>query len=202
LIVDRYLDEFYATAEETAIAPTETRDWPSLTLQLGPSLVQMPSGLSASVSPGVLLALDLRLSSLLMSLGGEANLPGTGAVVPGMAGTYHVQPADAWLAAGFAPHLGPGRLALQASFGLALLWVRIETSLHQEAPANRADPYFGLVGAYSLDLPAHFSLGLRFEERFVPSPSVFAVEGVPGSTSVTARRFTADLALLAGYTFF
>jgi hypothetical protein len=202
LIVDRYLDEFYATGGEAQLASTTAGDGPSLRLQLGPSLVQMPTGLSPSISPGLILELDLRLGLFLASLGGEANLPGNGAVGAGTDASYHVQPAAAWIAAGVAPALGPGRLVLQASFGLDLLWVRIESSLHQEAPANEADPYVGLAAAYLLDLPAHFSLGLRFEERFVPAPSVFAVEGLSGSASVTARRFTADLALLAGYSFF
>jgi hypothetical protein len=200
LIVDRYLDEFYAVGAETQLASTSAGEAPSLRLQLGSSLVQMPTGLSPSISPGLMLEVDVRLGLILLSLGGEANLPGNSAAIPGE-GTYHLQPAAAWIAAGVAPKLGPGRFMFQASFGLDLMWVRIETSLHQETPANEADPYVGLVAAYCIDLPSHFSAGLRFEERFVPAPSVFAVEGVQGST-VTARRFTADLALLAGYTFF
>jgi hypothetical protein len=201
LIVDRYLDEFYATGAEAQAASTSAGEGPRLSLQLGPSLVQMPTGLSLSISPGLILELDLRLGLAWFSLGGEANLPSNGIVAQGLDGSYHVQPAAAWIAAGIALPLGPGRLVLQASLGLDLLWVGIQSSLHQETPSNRADPYAGLVGAYLLDLPSHFSAGLRFEERFVPSPSVFAVEGVANSTSVTARRFTADLALLAGYTF-
>jgi hypothetical protein len=173
-----------------------------VTLELGPSVTQMPLGLSPSPSPGLILALDLRLGWILLSLGGEANLPGNKAIEPASEGSYHAQPAAAWLAAGFDPRLGPGRLILQASLGLSLLWVRIHSSLNQQTPGNAADLYLGGAAGYLLDLPAHFMLGLRFEERVVPSPSSFGVEGVTGSTAVTVRQFTADLALLAGYNFF
>jgi hypothetical protein len=202
LIIDRYLDEFYEGETEASSASSGAGTRASLALELGPSLVQMPSGLSPNPSPGLILQLNLRLGLILLSLGGEANLAGGENIGSGSEGSYRVQPAATWVAAGIAPRLGPGRLELQASFGLGLLWVQIQTSLHQPEPGNAVNPYAGLVAAYFIDLPSHFSLGLQFEERFIPAPSEFAVEGVSGTASVVARHFTADLALLLGYTFF
>jgi hypothetical protein len=202
LIIDRYLDELYANDVETPIAPAARSLAPNLQLRLGLSFLQMPSGLSPSISPGAILELNLGLGLVLLSLGGEANLSGTKPVTSQGDGSYRAQPAATWLAAGISPRLGPGRLGLQGSFGLSLLWVQTDASLHQETRGHAVDPYVGLLASYFIDLPSHFSLGLRAEERFVPSPTVFITEGVPGSASVAVRQFTADLALLAGYTFF
>jgi hypothetical protein len=202
LIVDRYLDEVYSTGGEDLVAPVADRFRPSLALELGPSLTQMPLGLSPNPSPGLILVLDLQLGWLLFSTGGEVDLPGNKPIAAAAEGSYHAQPAVVWFAAGVDPRLGPGRLVFQASVGLSLLWVQLHSSLHQEQSKNATNLYVGGVAAYLLDLPAHFTLGLRFEERVVLDPSTFVVEGIPGATSVTVRQFTADLALLAGYRFF
>jgi hypothetical protein len=202
LMIDRYLAQFYGSGEEARIGEMSPGLLPSLAVELGLSLVQAVSGVSPNPSPGLVLALDLRLGLLLLALGVEVNLRGSEAIGGGVQGTYRVQPAATWLGAGVAPRLGPGRLEALATLGLSLLWVDVEASLHQEHAGRALDPYVGLAAAYALDLPAHFSVSLRFEERFVPSPSSFAIEGLPGAAAISMRRFTADLGLLAGYTFF
>jgi hypothetical protein len=199
LMIDRYADELHADAGQPQIedlgAATKRRFW----LFFGPSLVQAPAGLSF----GLTLEVDWRLSLLLLSLGGEANLAQEEAVAS-FDGAFRLTPAATWLAAGVAPRLGPGRIVAQASFGLSLLWVDIQSfstpPLPHQRNGNAVDPYVGLRVAYVLDLPLRFSLALRFEERFVPAPTSFFVEGYPGSVSV--RSLSGDLALLAGYSFF
>jgi hypothetical protein len=202
LMIDRYLDELHASGEEARIEELRSASAPHLTLALGPSVVQAPFGLSV----GLILEVDLRLGLLLLSLGGEANLSQSRTVTQTVQArtvqfTYDAQPAASWLAAGIAPRLGPGRFVAQASFGLSLLFVTAQSqALFQKRQGNAVDPYFGLRVAYAVDLPAQFSLALRYEERWVPSPTSFSVEGF--AAAFPARRFSGDLALMAGYTFF
>jgi hypothetical protein len=199
LMIDRYLDELHADAEEAHIEHLVRGPGPRLQLLFGPSVAQAPAGLS----PGLTLELDLRSRLFLLSLGGEASLSQKKAIAS-FDGAYDLTPAAAWLAAGVAPRLGPGRVLVQASFGLTLLWVGIQSSLSPPLPhqhgGNAVDPFLGLRAGYAFDLPARFSLVLRYEERFVPAPTTFSVDGYPGSVSV--RSFSGDLALMAGYAFF
>ncbi len=197
LMIDRYLDELHANAEEARVADLVRGAGPQLSLLLGPSLVQAPAGLDF----GLTVELDFRVGLLLLSLGGEGNLAQTKSITA--FGSYDLTPAATWLAAGVAPRLGPGRLLLQGSFGLSLLWVSVQSDLSHlphEHDGNAVDPFVGLRVGYVLDLPARFSLALRYEERFVPAPTTFSVEGYAGSVSV--RSFSGDVALMAGYAFF
>jgi hypothetical protein len=198
LMIDRYLDELHASGAEASIESLAPGPGPAFGVQLGPSVVQAPFGLSA----GVVLQLDLRVGLLLLSLGGEANLSQSKAIGPSVPdATYDVNPAATWLAAGVAPRLGPGRLFGQLSLGLSILWASARSpSLFQTKQGLTVDPYLGLCAGYVLDLPAHFGLALRYEERWVPAPTAFAVEGVPRTVSV--RALSGDLAFLVGYTFF
>jgi hypothetical protein len=198
LMIDRYLDELHATGADASIESLAPGPGPAFGVQLGPSVVQAPFGLSA----GLILELDLRVGLFLLSLGGEANLSQSKAIGSALPdATYDVTPAATWLAAGVAPRLGPGRLFGQLSLGLSILWARARSpSLFQTKQGLTVDPYVGLCAGYVLDLPAHFGLALRYEERWVPAPTAFAVEGLPGTVSV--RALSGDLALLVGYTFF
>jgi hypothetical protein len=197
-MIDRYLDELPATGGEAAIASLATGPGPGLRVGLGPSVVQGPFGLSA----GLMLQADLRLGLLLLSLGGELNLSQSKPIGPEVPdGTYTAHPGASWLAAGIAPRLGSGHLFVQASFGLSFLWIRAQApSLFQEQQGQSADPYLGLCGGYLIDLTSQFGMAVRYEERWIPSPSVFAVENAASTVSV--RRFLGDLALLASYAFF
>jgi hypothetical protein len=200
LMIDRYLDELNQNPEETPIEglTTSTPTSHAFTVALGPSVVQAPAGLS----PGLVLEVDLRLGLFSLALGGELNLPQHEAATE-VTGTYDVSPAAIWLAAGVTPQLGPGRLVAQASLGLSLLWVSIGQTTpptYEQQQGSAADPFVGLRLGYVLDLSARFSLGLRYEERWVPSPTTFSVFGYSGSVSV--RAFSGDLALLVGYTLF
>ena len=198
LMIDRYLDELNESTEEAHIEGLAAAPKARGILSLGPSVVQTPAGLS----PGLMLEFDLRLGLLLLSLGGEVNLRRSEAETT-VTGTYEMLPAATWISAGVAPKLGPGRLAAQASLGLSLLWVTIGPTTpptYQKQQANTADPYLGLRLGYVLDLPANFNIALRYEERWVPAPTTFSVEGYPGSVSV--RAFSGDLALMVGYTIF
>jgi hypothetical protein len=198
LMIDRYLDELHANAEEARVADLVRAAGPQLSLLLGPSLVQAPAGLDF----GLTVEVDFRVGLLLLSLGGEGNLAQTKSITA--FGGYHLTPAATWLAAGVAPRLGPGRLLFQGSFGLSLLWVSVQSDLSHvphEHNGNAVDPFVGLRVGYVLDLPARFSLALRYEERFVPAPTTFSVEGYPGY-SVSVRSFSGDVALMVGYAFF
>jgi hypothetical protein len=199
LMIDRYLDEIRAGGAEAGIEELSPPPPRRFSLLLGPSLVQAPAGLAF----GLTLETDLRFSLLLLTLGGEVNLRQSKAVAS-FEGGYEMTPAAAWLAAGVAPRLGPGRILAQASFGLSLLRVDISSSLTPPLPhqtnGNAVDPYLGLRLGYVLDLPARFSMALRFEERWVPAPTTFFVEDYKGTVSI--RSFSADLALMAGYSFF
>jgi hypothetical protein len=202
LMIDRYLDDLNENAEEARIEGLSSSSGVegAFTVSLGPSVVQGPAGLSA----GLVLEIGQRLGLLLLSLGGELNLSQQKKVTAaGVIGSYDLLPAAAWLAAGIAPRLGPGRLVAQASLGLSLLWVTIGQTTpptFQQQRASGVDPFAGLRLGYALDLSAKFSLALRYEERWVPSPTSFFVEGYPGSVSV--RTFSGDLALLVGYALF
>jgi hypothetical protein len=201
LMIDRYLDELNESTEEARIGGLTGAPKARGILSLGPSVVQTPAGLSA----GLTLEFDLRLGLLLLSVGGEVNLPRNEAATTTVTGTYKLQPAATWIAAGVGPRLGPGRLAAQASLGLSLLWVTIGPTTpptYQQQQANTADPFLGFRLGYVLDLPANFNVSLRYEERWVPAPTTFSVEGYPGSGSVSVRAFSGDLALLVGYTIF
>jgi hypothetical protein len=199
LMIDRYLDELNERAEEVRIEELSHWSRPDLALivSLGASVVQAPVGWS----PGLDLGLDLRLGLALLSLGGEVNLAQSDSAAT-VGGTYHLQPAAAWLAAGVVPRLGPGRLLVQGSLGLALVWATIDSpgAPFQRQQGHAVDLFVGLRVGYVLDLPARFSLALRYEERWVSHPTSFSVEGFPGSVSV--RRFAGDLALMAGYSLF
>jgi hypothetical protein len=196
LMIDRYLGELYAGEEEGGLSSSGRGT--TFVVGLGPSLAQAPFGWA----PGLMLQVSLGVDILWLSLGGEANLAQTkpiGAQAPDA--DYRILPAASWLGAGVAPHLGPGRVIVQATFGLSLLWAKTTGSgLFQTQQGFSADPYVGLCGGYALDLPLHLSLTLRYEERWVPAPSPFKVEGIP--TSVSPRSFSGDLALLLGYAFF
>jgi hypothetical protein len=198
LMIDRYLGELYAEPEVSQPASSTSPNGKTLVVRLGPSLVQAPF----AWAPGLMLEASLGIGILWLSLGGEANLAqseAVGAEAPGV--DYRVHPAAAWLGAGVAPVLGPGRLFAQVTFGLSMLWAKTTGSgLFQTGQGFTADPYLGLCGGYALDLPLHLSLTLRYEERWVPAPSPFSVEGAPGS--VSPRQFSGDLALLLGYAFF
>jgi hypothetical protein len=201
LMIDRYLDDLNENAEEARIDGLSSSSGPTsaFTVSLGPSVVQAPAGLSA----GLVLEVDQRFGLLLLSLGGELNLSQQKAA-SAVSGLYELQPAAAWLAVGVAPRLGPGRLVAQGSLGLSLLWVTIGQTTpptYQKQQASGADLFAGLRLGYVLDLPARFSLALRYEERWVPSPTPFSVEGYPGD-SVSVRTFSGDLALLVGYALF
>jgi hypothetical protein len=199
LMIDRYLDELNEHPEDAPIEGLSTsRATTAFTVSLGASVVQAPAGLT----PGLVLEVDLRLGLLALALGGELSLPQHEAATA-VTGTYDLSPAAAWLSAGVAPRLGPGRLLAQASLGLSLLWVTIGPTTpptYQQQQANAADPFVGLRLGYVLDLPARFSLAVRYEERWVPAPTTFSVEGYPGSVAV--RAFSGDLAVLAGYALF
>jgi hypothetical protein len=198
LMIDRYLDELNESTEEARIEGLVAAPKARGILSLGPSVAQTPAGWSA----GLTLEFDLRLGLLLLSLGGEVNLPLNEAAAA-VNGTYNLQPAATWISVGVAPRLGPGRFAAQASLGLSLLWVTIGDTnppTFQQQQANTADPYLGLRLGYVLDLPANFNVALRYEERWVPAPTTFSVEAYPGSVSV--RAFSGDLTLMVGYTIF
>jgi len=200
LMIDRYLDELNEGEEvriEELGGPSPAKRDTALDVLIGASVVQAPAGLS----PGVDLAFAFRLGLFEMSLGGEINLAQNEAAT-GVSGSYHLQPAAVWLGAGVAPRVGPGRLVAQTSFGLSLLWVNIESAdaLFQKQQGHAVDPFAGLSVGYVLDLSTHFSLALRYEERWVPAPTSFSIEGFPGSVSV--REFAGDLALMAGYRLF
>jgi hypothetical protein len=198
LMIDRYLGELYAGEEESSSPGRGT----TLVVALGPSLAQAPF----AWAPGLMLQTSLGVNVFWFSLGGEANLAQTkpiGSQAPDA--EYRIVPAAAWLGAGVAPQLGPGRVFVQATFGLSLLWAKTTGSgLFQTQQGFSADPYVGLCGGYALDLPLHLSLTLRYEERWVPAPSPFQIEPAPGTTSssVSVRQFSGDLALLLGYAFF
>jgi hypothetical protein len=199
LMIDRYLDELNERAEEVRIEELGHPSRPDLALgvSLGASVVQAP----VALSPGLDLELDFRLGLALLSLGGEVNLAQSDSAAT-VSATYHLQPAALWLALGVAPRLGPGRFVAQASLGLTLVWATIESSAapFQKQQGHAVDPFVGLRVGYVLDLPARFSLALRYEERWVPRPTAFSVEGFAGSVSV--RRFAGDLTLMAGYSLF
>jgi hypothetical protein len=199
LMIDRYLDELNNGEEETRIGVLDPSA-PHLGFAVGPSVVQAPFGLSL----GLTVELDLRLGLLLLSLGGEANLRQSRTVAENMQNVqfiYDALPAASWVSAGVAPGLGPGRLVMAAALGLSLLFVTAQSpELFQQQQGSAADPYLALRVAYVLDLPDHFGLALRYEERWVPAPTSFSVEGFAGSVSV--RSFSGDAAVLASYTFF
>jgi hypothetical protein len=200
LMIGRYLDEIAESSEEARIEGLSGSPGSrvSLLLTLGGSVVRAPAGWT----PGLILETDLSVGWLLFSLGGEINLAQTESDTS-LTGTYRLLPVAAWLSAGVAPRLGPGRILAQASGGLSLMFVTIGPTTpptFQQQRVTGVDPYLGLRVGYLLDLPWKFSLTLRYEERWVPAPTTFSVEGYPGSVSV--RAFSGDVALLIGYTFF
>jgi hypothetical protein len=200
LMIERYLDELADSTEEASIEGLSGTHGapPSFFLAVGASVVQAPAGWT----PGVILEADLSVGWLLFSLGGEINLSQHQAD-KSVSGTYDILPAAVWVAAGIGPRLGPGRLIVQASGGLSMMFVTIGQTTpptFQQQQGSTADGFLGLRAGYILDLPAKFNLELRYEERWVPAPTIFSVEGYPGQ--VTMRAFSGDVGLLVGYAFF
>jgi hypothetical protein len=196
LMIDRYLDDLGPNDEEVHIADLGREQ--SLAFLLGLTVTQAPVGWS----PGLGLELDLRLGLVLLSIGGEVNLPQEEAVLASRPWTYRVQPAASWFAGGVAPRLGPGRIVAQAALGVSLSFVSVHSAtLFQLQSGSAADFFLGIRVGYALDLPAQFSLSLRYEERWVPAPSSFPVEGESGR-AISIRRYSGDVGLLVGYAFF
>ncbi len=93
-----------------------------------------------------------------------------------MGSVSQVLPFDFEAGGGWAPRLGPGKLSLDASVGLAV--ARVSDSVSPSQPLfGRQDqltvaPFFALAQGYTLDLPARFFVGLRAEERLAPPTTV------------------------------
>jgi hypothetical protein len=75
------------------------------------------------------------------------------------------------------------------------------TSLPKKTPQFRAEPFVCLWLGYALRLPWHLLAGLRFEERWIPSPTHFTIDA-PSTPPLESPKFAAALSLLIGREFF
>ncbi len=121
---------------------------------------------------------------------------------PEAVGSYQAIPIDLELGAGWGPRLGPGRLSLDGSVGVAIAIVCVRAPTPgQQVPAQ----FFLAPGVgYTFELPAHFLVGIRLEERWAQAQSRVALplnEGIPGNEVVT-RVWTFTSTAIVGYRFF
>jgi hypothetical protein len=128
---------------------------------------------------------------------------------PKPVGGLQAIPFDLEGGVGWGPHLGPGRLSLDGLLGFAFG----DFTASPTAPANShlfstqwvpASAFFLAAGAgYTFELPAHFIVGLRVEERLGVERIAVVVDGaVPDDTVAMTRRWTFTGTAFVGYRLF
>lgn len=198
-IVDGLLDQLPREASASLAVANPLH--PSLGIWFGGGILQGPLQWVPSI------ALGLRLSLGDWEIAGTSDL-GTLATRPFVTDrpnatfNYKALPFDFEIGGGYAPHLGPGNLMLDAFIGPSAvhLWTKGSPLFQTQSPVT-LEPFVALAAGYTLDLPARFFVGVRVEERWSPLQATFSViDGHPGSVSTRVWTFTA--ALLAGWRFF
>jgi hypothetical protein len=200
LIVDRALDEFTHRGE----APRIDRLAPlpfEVAVAVGASVEQGDLGLSGEPE------LELRFTrgSLVWGLTGDFRPPALTA--PKDMGQIRLLGGSVEATLGFAPRLGPGRLALEAAGGLNLTTGSFELAKNSPEPLfqfqtqHAATSFAALRLGYTLNLPRHLFLTARVEERFSPQTASFDVDGATNGPQATTRHWTLLGTLAFGWRF-
>jgi hypothetical protein len=161
------------------------------------------------ISPGLTLDLGLRLGDVFFLLGGDLLLAQHPAIGSGIQGNWVVQSDPVRAVVGLSLALGPGDVSLGLGGGVLLTNVSVQsTDLFHKTSGFAAEGFACLTVGYALRLPWQLLLGLRFEERWVPSPAPFTISGVPDVSGIPATlaiqtpTFAAALSLLIGREFY
>jgi hypothetical protein len=197
-IVDGLLDQL--PREASASLASEIPLHPSLGIWLGGGVLQGPIPWVPSIALGLRLTLGDWEIAGASDLGTLATLP-LSTIDEGVVGSYKALPFDFEIGGGYAPHLGPGNLMLDALIGSSVVRVWTQGSpLFGSGDRVTLEPFVGVAAGYTIDLPARFFVGARIEERWSPTQAHSSVEGeTGGSDSVVTRTWTFTADLLAGW---
>jgi hypothetical protein len=156
-----------------------------------------------SAAPAVALQTTLHRGLLELGASGDVLTPTTAPIQRNMPqiGAYEAFSVDGEVAAGVAPHLGPGQVSIDAIGGLAWTSVQVHSSvLLQQRSLSATELFVALRVAYALDLPARFFLLGLVEERYAPDQAAFIVTGE--AATVSTRHWTTAGLVAIGRHFF
>jgi hypothetical protein len=202
LIVSRYLDELPWRATSPPPVVEVRRPPPPPPTKVVADFGLIASQIAAGLSPGLTLDLGLRKGVVFALLGGDLVLDQHPPVIAGgNDGSYLVQSDAVRAMAGLALPLGPGAVSLEAGGGVFVTSVSVVSGvLFQKNPQSAAEAFASLRVGYGLELPGKLLLALRYEERWVPSPTSFEV--YPGISTVQSPKISGALSLVIGREFF
>jgi len=178
----------------------------SLSAWLGAGILQGPIQWVPSFALGARFGLGWVELVGSIDVGLPASFP-LATVDEGPVGSYQAVPIDLELGAGWGPRLGPGRMSVDGSVGLALASFStnpLPGNAHLfEIQSQIAAQFFLAASAgYVFELPAHFFVGPRIEERWAPGHSTVTVEGAVAGDHVMTRVWTFTATGVAGWRFF
>jgi hypothetical protein len=202
-IVDGLLDQLPSTDVGPLSSPGGLR--PTISAWGGAGTLQGPVQFVASFALGGRVGLGAFEFLFVADLGLLASVP-LATVNLGPAGSYRALPFDFELGGGWSPRLGPGRLSLDGSIGLALtrVWPHVSTGamLFSTKPQVAQELFLAPSVGYTLELPARFFVGLRAEERWAPQQTTVTVDIAIAGDQVPTRTLTFTATGIFGWRFF
>jgi hypothetical protein len=206
LIVSRGVDElpWRASAPEPPPEPkAEVRRPAEPSLRFATDVGIVATGIAGGISPGLTLDLGLRAGPFFFLVAGDLLLAQHPPIdTPGIDGTWVVQSDPVEAVVGASLRSGPGDGSFGLGGGAMLTSVSVQsTTLPRITPQFAAEPFVCLWLGYALRLPWHLLAGLRFEERWMPSPTRFTIEA-PSTPTLESPQFSAALSLLIGRDFY
>jgi len=177
---------------------------PTISAWGGAGTLQGPVRFVAAFALGARLGLGAFEFLFVADVGLWASVPVT-TVNLGPGGSYRAQPFDFELGAGWSPRLGPGRLSLDGSIGVALAAVSSEPiagKLFSTPPQFPAELFLAPGVGYTLELAARLFVGLRAEERWAPQQRQVAADVAVAGDDVLTRTWTFTATAIFGWRFF
>jgi hypothetical protein len=208
LIVSRDVDELPwrpsapppLTAPPAAVAAEVKQPAQASSIGLATDVGFVATKIAGGISPGLTLDLGLRAGIVFVLLGGDLLLA-QHPPIAGTSGSYVVQSDPLRAVGGVSLRLGPGDASFALGGGALMTSVAVRAEgLFQSRSSFAAEPFACFWVGYGLRLPWQLSLALRYEERWVPSPTQFFVFGTP--STVQTPTFAGGLSLLIGREFF